>query len=176
MSLERFHLDDVTRGYMLAELERDKEKHGTPYISPRLSPEGARTYPQALREAISDGDDQTFEDALRTPGTFNPTETYARNGKTHQRKMNSQAPQTLAESEFNRYYIRGLCARICEEGGGAVEVFRARASAWARPESEALIGAHIDAGELLDDLRTHIGEEPSLLPDVNSGLSVRRVS
>jgi hypothetical protein len=32
------------------------------------------------------------------------------------------------------------------------------------------------AGQLLGDLRAHIGEEPSLLPDVNSGLSVRRVS
>jgi hypothetical protein len=160
---------------MLEELERD-EKEGGPYRSPRLSPDGVSAYPQALREAIIDGDDQTLEDALRSPGMFNATESYERNGKIHQRKMNRQAPQVLAEGEFNRYYIRGLCARICAEGGGAVEVYRARASAWVRPESEALIGTHIDAERLLDDLRVHIGEEPSLLPDVNSGLSVRLVT
>ncbi len=160
---------------MLAELRRDEEDGG-PYLSPRLSPDGARAYPGALRKAIADGDDRALEDALRSPGVFNPTESYIRNGQTHHRKMNRQAPQMLAEGEFNRYYIRGLCARVCAEGGGAVTVYRARASSWARPESEALIGTQIDAERLLDDLRTHIGEEPSLLPDVNSGLSVRLVT
>jgi hypothetical protein len=159
---------------MLAELERD-DQNGGPYISPRLSPDGERIYPGALREAIIGGDDQTLEEALRAPGMLNATESYTRNGQTRQRKMNRQAPQTLAEGEFNRYYIRGLCARVIAEGGGAVEVYRARSSSWARPESEALIGTQIDAEELLADLRTHIGEEPSLLPDVNSGLSVRLV-
>jgi len=90
--------------------------------------------------------------------------------------MNRQAPQTLAEGEFNRYYIRGLCTRVIAEGGGPVEVYRVRDSAWVRPGSEALIGTQIDAEQLLDDLRVHIGEEPTLLPDVNSGLSVRLVN
>ncbi len=106
---------------------------------------------------------------------FNAQETYERNGKLHTRKMNIRAPQTLAEGEFNRYYIRGLCAKVCADGGGMVEVYRARESSWARPESEALIGRRIDAAELLEDLRTHTGEAPTLLPEVNSGLSVRLV-
>ncbi len=172
MSLERFDLDALTREHMLAELQRDEEDGG-PYLSPRLSSDGARVYPEALREAIVDGDDQTLEGALSAPGMFNATESYTRNGMTHQRKMNKQAPQTLAEGEFNRYYIRGLCSRVCADGGGMVTVYRARASSWARPESEALLGTQSDAERLLEDLRTHIGEEPTLLPDVNSGLSVR---
>jgi len=173
MSLKRFDLDDATREHMLAELDRD-ETNGGPYRSPRLSTDGAASYPQLLREALAEGDDESLELALSEPGVFNATETYLRNGVTRQRKMNRQAPQTLAEGEFNRYFIRGLCARIVEGGGGTVEVHRARESSWARPESESLLGTRIDAAELLEDLRSHIGEEPSLLPDVNSGLSVRR--
>jgi hypothetical protein len=148
---------------MNAELDFD-EKDGGPYLSPRLSPGGADAYPRLLREAITSGNDQTLEVALAGPGMFNATETYERSGKIHERKMNRQAPQTLAEGEFNRYYIRGLCARLCGDGGGTVEVYRARSSSWSRPGSEALIGTRIDATQLLDDLRAHIGQEPKLLP------------
>lgn len=173
MALKIFDLDDAVREQMLAEIARD-EANGGPYISPRLSPDGAAQYPGLLRDAAVDGDDGSLEKSLLEPGLFNATETYERNGRLHTRKMNKRAPQTLAEGEFNRYFIRGLCAHICKDGGGAVEVYRARESSWSRPESEALIGARIDATDLLEDLRTHQGKEPSLLPDVNSGLSVKR--
>lgn len=173
MALEIFDLNDAVREQMLAEIAHD-EADGGPYISPRLSPDGAARYPGLLRDAAADGDNDSLEKLLLDPGFFNATETYERNGRLHTRKMNKRAPQTLAEGEFNRYFIRGLCACICKDGGGVVEVYRARESTWSRPESEALIGTRLDATELLDDLRTHQGKEPSLLPDVNSGLSVKR--
>jgi hypothetical protein len=127
MTLEQKDLDDVTRPYMVAELDFD-EKSGGPYLSPRLSPDGVNAYPNLLRQAIVTGNDQTLEVALSGPGMFNATETYERNGTIHERKMNRQAPRTLAEGEFNRYYIRGLCARLGADGGGTVEVYRARSS------------------------------------------------
>lgn len=170
----KLDIESATRKYMLAELDRDEENSG-PYLSVRLSPEGVRVYAQLLRDALSNGSDETLEAALSRPRIFNPTEAYGP-GKTKTRKMNTKAPQILAEGEFNRFYIRGLCAQICAEGGGEVEVYRARESSWARPESEALIGTCIDATRLLEDLREHTGEPPDLLPEVNSGLSVRRVN
>jgi len=172
MALALGNLDESTRKHMLAELDRDERTSEGPYISPRLSPAGIEVYPQLLRDAIADGDDNTLEAALSAPGLFNAEEAYGP-GKAKTRKMNVRAPQILAEGEFNRYFIRGLCALLCTNGGGKVEVYRARESSWARPESEALIGTRIDATELLEDLREHVGEAPSLLPDVNSGLSVR---
>jgi len=168
MALALENLDKSTREHMLAELDRDEQTSGEPYISLRLSPAGTEAYPQLLRDAIASGDDSTLETALSAPGLFNAEEAYGP-GKAKTRKMNVRAPQILAEGEFNRFFIRGLCALLCT----SVEVFRARESSWARPESEALIGNRIDATELLEDLRQHVGEAPSLLPDVNSGLSVR---
>jgi len=52
MTLERFHLDDVNRKCMLAELDGDEQKDGTPYISPRLSPEGMRIYPKRFERLL----------------------------------------------------------------------------------------------------------------------------
>ena len=177
MALNLENLDEKTRHYMLSEFDQDVARDDGIYISERLSPQGVPVYRSALREAIVSGDDGTLQNVLQEPGMLNPYDkSYMRKGKLVTPKMNVRAPQTLAEGEFNRYYVRGLCARVCDEGGGNVEVYRARASSWERPESAALIGSQINATELLNDLRSHIGEEPDLLPDVNSGLSVRLIA
>jgi len=178
MALTLEHLDEKTRHYMLAEFDRDAAQDDGVYLSERLSPQGVAAYPSALREAIASGDDSTLQSVLQEPGMLNSHDKsyVTKKGKLVTPKMNVRAPQTLAEGEFNRYYVRGLCARVCNEGGGNVEVYRARASSWERPESVAMIGSQINATELLDDLRRHIGEEPTLLPDVNSGLSVRLIA
>jgi hypothetical protein len=172
MALELENLDSASREFMLAELDQD-ERNSSLYFSERLSPAGVAAYPELLREAIAQGDDRTFEVAIDEPGLFNATETYMRLGKPVTAKISQRARQTLAEGEFNRFFIRGLCALVCSQGGGEVEIYRARESSQARPESEALIGTKVDAAELLDDLRANIGRPPTLLPFVNSGLSVR---
>ncbi len=81
----------------------------------------------------------------------------------------------LAEGEFNRFYIRGLCARALAEGIDEVEVCRARTSALPRPLSEERIGKRLKAATLLEDLRKHAYVETALgVPGgANSGLSVR---
>lgn len=177
VALHLTNLDGATRDGMLAELDQDEAvvPPDDVYLSPRLSPLGATRYRALLREAIVSGDDQSLESGIAQPGMLNSSETSIRRGKPVTSKMNSRAAQTMAEGEFNRYYIRGLCRRALAAGMSHVEVYRARASSWARPESEALIGSQIPCDELLEDLRTHIGTEPTLLPDVNSGLSVRLI-
>lgn len=176
MPLDLLNLDAQTRRYVLEEFERDVSG-GRLYSSRFFSPEGVARYPDLVRRAITEGSDATLAAELAaTPGMFvSHYEKGTPSGGTTMAKVPVTAPVTTAEGEFNRFYIRGLCRRVIEAGGGVVEVYRARESSWARPESEALIGARIDAAELLEDLRTHIGEEPTLLPAVNSGLSVRLI-
>ena len=160
---------------MLAEFDRDVAA-GALFVSDRLSPAGRDGYPALLRDAIENGADSTLQLELEAPGMLNSHEKpHMRQGKLVTPKMNKQAAQVMAEGEFNRFYIRGLCLVVQAESPDEVEVYRARESSWARPESEALIGRLLGAAELLDDLRTHIGEEPTLLPYVNSGLSCRKV-
>ena len=81
----------------------------------------------------------------------------------------------MAESEFNRFYIRGLARRAIEEGIPEVVIYRAKPVQTPRPESEALIESTLSPEELLEDLRSHPDEPPALgVPSgPNSGLSVR---
>jgi hypothetical protein len=98
-----------------------------------------------------------------------------RNGGTTLAKVPITAPDTLAEGEFNRFYIRGLCRRAIEEQIPNLVIYRAKEVSNPRPESEEKIGKSISAQTLLTDLRTHLGIDTVLgLPaGPNSGLSVK---
>ena len=96
-------------------------------------------------------------------------------GGTTQVRMPKNAPEMLAEGEFNRLYARGVCRRAIAQGIEEVTIYRAKDVSNPRPESEMKIGTRVNAKLLLEDLRTHQGVDPALgLPGgPNSGLSVR---
>lgn len=175
MALQLQNLDARTREFMLDELARDLAA-GTVYISSRLSETGRTDYEQLLREAITNRDETWLAEGLRAHGRMNTTESRRtpRGGVTTA-KVPINAPETLAEGEFNRFYARGVCRRALEDGIPEVVVYRAKPVENPRPESQAMIGSRVDARALLDDLRTHQGVEPALRlpPGPNSGLSVR---
>jgi DNA repair photolyase len=161
---------------MLEEVVYDTARNQL-HISPFLSGQGQRDYPDLLRQAVESGNEETLAENLRA---------HRRIARTmHRRKPQGgytivtvpvTAPETLAESEFNRYYIRALCRRAVEDGIKELIVYRAKPVGNPRPESEALIETVVDPAALLEDLRAHIGDEdPALgIPGgPNSGLSVR---
>jgi len=171
------NLDNDTRRHIVAEVQSDIGK-GTLYLSPRLSEQGQRDYAGLLLKAAKAGTPGSFRDELNAHGRLNETETATRNGKTFSKKVPHTAAETLAEGEFNRFYARGLCLRANEDGPGKVRVYRAKQVTNPRSKSEALLGTEIDAGTLLDDLRTNVGVEPALglPPGPNSGLSIQLTS
>lgn len=175
MPLKYENLDPVTRKYAVAEFDSDVER-GALTISSRIRPTATEEYQSLLRQALAYYDDLWLED--RVEGLvvhFELRQTPS--GSTTTAKLPSYAPRVLAEGDFNRYYMRGVCARAIDEGRGVVEVYRARLSAEPRPESEQLEGQRLDAAALLEELRTkygELGEEPTL-GKPNSGLSVRLV-
>ena len=175
MALQLANLDEVTRTWMVEELELDVA-NGDLYLSPRLNSRGHVEYEQLLRTAFLDGDDQLLADEIRSRGLLNPSEQRRKpSGGFSTVKVPVTAAETLAEGEFNRFYVRALCRRVIDDGIGELEVYRAKAVANPRSASEAMIGQRIDANNLLQDLRTNQGLDTSLgLPaGPNSGLSVR---
>lgn len=168
MTLNLIDLDNTTRTHMLSEFDFDLQR-GSLYMGKDLSPDGRARYPDLLREAITSGDDAQLEVRLSEPETFNAMG--LRKGKPVKVPVN--APQRLAEGEFNRFYLRGLCLRAIDDGIDRVIVYRARASSSPRPESEALVGTSLDPKALLDDLRENLGIDTvlGLPPGPNSGLS-----
>lgn len=129
-----------------------------------------------LREAICKHADDWLAAELRRRGYFKTHEERrnSRTGSVSQVRVPVTAADTLAEGEFNRFYIRGVCRRAINEGIAEVVIYRAKEVEQPRPESEARRGQHLPAEAVLNDLRNSPGVDTALgLPSgPNSGLSV----
>jgi hypothetical protein len=174
VALSLVDLDEHTRQHMLAEFEDDLAASRL-YLSPRLDSDGRLRYPELLREAFGSGSDMTLAAALSSPGILKTTEQRKTKSGVTMAKVPHTAPQTLAEGEFNRFYLRGLARRAIAEGVSSVVIYRARASENPRPESLALENTELPAEGLLADLRESVGVDTALglPPGPNSGLSAR---
>jgi hypothetical protein len=174
MALTYDHLDERTRRLMRDEMDFDIANHQL-HISPFLSGQGQADYVNLLREAIEHGDDGTLEDELRRHRRITRAMPRRRpKGGYMIAAAPQNAAQILAESEFNRFYIRALARRAIEDGVSELIIYRAKRVESPRPESEALIETSIDPHDLLADLRAHPDQPPTLgVPSgPNSGLSV----
>jgi len=175
MPLNLVNLDAQTRKLMLEEIDSDIAK-GALYLSQRLTPGGRTEYPKLLKEAAQSHDDGWLATELRRRSLFAQTEQRRKpSGGYTEAKVPVTAPDTLAEGEFNRFYIRGLCARAITSSIANVVIYRAKSVASPRPESVAKEGTTINAQALLNDLRSNIGIDTALglPPGPNSGLSAK---
>lgn len=151
--------DDGVRDYMLSEIMSDHQQEVL-YLSENLTDEGQKDWLHMLVIAAVRGNQETLRSDLEQLGVI-------------QYGTRRNAAQTLAESEFNRYYIRGMC-RAAIAGGYELSVCRVKETENPRPESEERIGMRVSPVELLDDLRRNIGQdtEHGVPGGLNSGLSV----
>lgn len=168
------NLDSKTRQLMMDELEMDI-KNKRLYLSSRLSEIGKKQYPQLLKNAIQENNETTLANNLKTQNCLNPTEPRNTNQGVKFVCVPVTANETLAEGEFNRFYIRALCSKVIEDKKGVLEIYRAKQVSTSRPEIQMMIGKIVNPEKLLNDLRTNIGVDTvlGLPPGPNSGLSVR---
>ena len=88
------------------------------------------------------------------------------------------AAEVLAETEFNRYYVRAVCRAAIDRDGEdvEVEVYRGKTVAVPRRQSEGAVGERLRAKDLLADLREHIPDNKLGVPGgFGSGVTARRV-
>jgi hypothetical protein len=161
---------------MLQELDADIAGEKL-YLSKRLTSYGHLRYPALIREAIEGHDEVWFAQRLELY-MGDRTSRRTPSGGTTSAKIPYDAHETLAEGEFNRYYMRGVCARAIAEGIERVEIYRGKQVSQPRPASQEKIGQRLSPQALLNDLRTSIGTETALgLPSgPNSGLTIRLTS
>ena len=150
MGIHYENLDEVTRQFMLQE-----SKLGGHYISPRLTEAGKQAWQSLLEGGIKNHDDDWVAREILACGHMQSQEQYTRNGITRTRSINiPHAALQLAEGEFNRYYLRGLCVRAKCEGKDFLIVYRGKAVSQPRAESEQKIGTPVSVDILLETLRT----------------------
>ena len=103
-----------------------EEKSGSPYRSSRLSPLGLEVFPERMKKAIMEGNEETLFEALSNPTYWLSSETWTREGVTRKRAVNPQkVAEFLARTEFNTWYVRGFARRLIEEGEEFCQVYRA---------------------------------------------------
>lgn len=122
-------LDEINRGWMLSEF-RDEQSGDNPYRSPRLAEEGLAAWVPEMEMAIRDGNEVSLAEALHQPRFWRRSENYARGTRT----VPWDAYYSLAITEFNTWYVRGLAQRLIEERVPYCEVYRAAPAAVARAE------------------------------------------
>src|SRR5689334_3584295 len=110
MSLELLHLDSCTRRFMLAELRADLSA-GVLYISPHLNERGRQQYQQLLLAAVTSGTERSFADELSAMDYIEAPAHWKRAAPGEADEALIAAAYLLAEREFHRFYIRGLCRR-----------------------------------------------------------------
>lgn len=174
MALDLPHLDASTRRCMVAELDDDLAA-GTLYRSSQLNEHGLVLYHHLLRAALMTGTVDSFAEALSGHAVMRPV------GRWHSSKdagvgdALTAAAAILADREFHRFYIRGLCRRALNQGVESLVIYRARPPDAGRKSSDAMVGLRIGTMSLLEDLR---GASRSLPPHGlpqcrDPGLSVR---
>jgi hypothetical protein len=174
VTLDLTHLDPCTRQFMLAELNADLAE-GSLFRSPQLSDEGLKRYQALLRAAILDGTDASFAEALSAQDAVKPPSRWQHPREVGPGEALADVTSRLAEREFHRFYIRGLCRRALDQGVETLVIYRARPADPGRTPANAMIGVRIAVSSLLEDLR---GTFPSLPPHGlpqcrDPGLSVR---
>lgn len=120
-------LDPITRQYMLSEFEQE-ETGGNPYRGQLLTPEGLSVFPNLMRQAITDGDEQMLIRSLLIAQYWRSSESYSK-GIRHVNIQ--QQAKRLGLSEFNTWYVRGFSKRLLQEGVLHCQVYRA-----AEPEGD----------------------------------------
>lgn len=154
------------------EIDRDVAGRGV-YLSSYLTDDGKAKWPSYLREAADTGTDDSLAHRLNAERCFrDKVERRKPKGGFTMAAVPHTAAQTLAESQFNMYFMRALARRALDEGRALV-VYRAKEVANPRPESERMIGTTLDAAEVLQVLRDTLGVEPAInIPLPNTGVTV----
>lgn len=127
MAMNFEELDVTTRDWMMTRFEFEMTSPN-PYGSRGLSPAGLAAFPDLMRDAIRDPNDNEVSLALALDRAelWNPTELYVRNGVQGERQVNvRQASERLALTEFNTWYVAGFAHRLVDEGETECEVYRA---------------------------------------------------
>jgi hypothetical protein len=175
MGLAYANLMPQVRAFMLEEIDM-AVGDGSIYLSPWLSPQGLTDWTHLLRDAAQNGTDDTLAAQLRLISRINETAQRRKpKGGFTTYTVPYTASETIAEGEFNRFYVRGLCRYAIANGIPQLEVYRAKAVEQPRAGSQEKIGTRVDPAAILEDLRKSPGVEPTLgmPPGPNSGLTLK---
>lgn len=167
VSMDFRDLDGTTRKHMMKAFEED-EAAGL-LGSKNMSDRGLALFPSMLRAAIQGGNEETLENDLGDPSLWRERDRAGR-------RVPSNAPRTLAATEFGIMYTRGPCPRLKAEGETECRIYRAGYGTKMCYECTAREGDLVDIDELLANHRKYNGPWPRVPFGPNCHHSICRAS
>ena len=126
MGLQYQDLDDRTRTLMLEEIDQDSAS-GSLYLSDNLTPDGKAEYPDLLRTAARDGNDETLANEIRWRlNAFEKPRKLKSGGFSKPPAMRSNEHEMLAEGDQASVETVARGGAVLDETLGAVEPRRQR--------------------------------------------------
>lgn len=172
MAMNYVDLSEIVRGFMVEEVELDGDDL---YAGTIFNAAGVAAWKGLLLEACRTGTDTTLAAAIKAKAYL--LSKYPRQSKNGISMISVpyNAHETIADSNFSRFYLRGVCRHAIEIGVVHLIGYRAKPVDTPRAGSEEKIGARFHAAEMLADLRATMSGNPVLgmPPGVGSGILAR---
>jgi hypothetical protein len=167
------NLNTDVRHLMLKAIE-DAEATKNIYFSSRFNQTGKDNWLNLLKQAALHHNEHWLAFQLEYIGSFNSTEMFQKpSGSYSVKHVPHNASQTLAEGQFNRFYMLGLCLHAKTRDINSLEIYRAKTRSDSRPTSQGLEGTKISVSEVEAQLKVVLSSHRSPLLQPNSGLSVK---
>jgi len=166
MPLKFPSLDKVTRSFMIEEFEIRQQELPT-LLSSFLSDEGRQKYPTLVKEAFETFDAEWLLKELQ-PFLLSPDDTSKSSLASFYKRI-----QMFVESEFNRYYISGICRIALNEHITEVVVCSIKPLKKNDQISREKRGTKIVVDTLLNELRMDRPVEASLQVPLGIAASLR---
>lgn len=172
MTMSYPDLTETVRVFMAQEVEHDGDDL---YAGKFFNDAGVAAWKTLLLEACVSGTDASLAAAIRSkPYLRAQYERRTKNGISMV-KVPYNAHETIADNNFSRFYLRGLCRHAIEIGVPHLVGYRAKRVDNPRPGSNEKIGAIFPVTDMLADLRATMSTSPALgmPPGVGSGILAR---
>lgn len=165
-------LDATTRQFMIEEIEK-AQTNDQLYFSTRFTALGHAKWPTWLLDAARENNEHWLAYVLETSSAMKDLEFRSKpSGGYTDAHVPDTAAETMAEGQFNRFYIAAICRRAIASGHECVVIYRAKESRDPRQESRLLEGTQRNAQQLLEEVRNVDKSLKCNLLRPNSGLSV----
>lgn len=153
MKLHFKHLDQVSRNFMMEELETDIANEAV-RISGYLNERGQKQWLQVLRNAILSGDNTSLEESIIDNNFMKDTILRKSYGKSlHRVEVPDQEEYRISEFAFNRYYARAICRIAIGQNSKDVEICRLREFFSNQYKLNSYIGTQLNAKSTLAAIR-----------------------
>ncbi|QUY40420.1 hypothetical protein [Acaryochloris marina] len=167
------NLDSVTRASMLQAIE-EADRTNNIYYSNRFNQAGKDQWLSLLKQAAEKHNEHWLAYQLEANALMKEFEgAHKPSGGYTIKHVPDTAAETMAEGQFNRFYILGLCKRARDEGISQLVIYRAKERSEPRPESQKLLGNRVSIEEVEAQLKRTKASFGSPLVKPNSGLSVK---